>query len=70
MFPACIRRDLKMDNLMLASNTDDTNIIIIDFGCMVELEEGSGVYTSRGLEGTEGSSLLRRIQRQLTSPLY
>lgn len=43
-----------MDNLMLASNIEDTDIIIIDFGCMVKLDETCDVYTSGGLEGTEG----------------
>jgi calcium-dependent protein kinase len=48
-------RDLKLDNLLLVSQEENSNIKIIDFGLMVSLGNGgSSVYTDRGVVGTDG----------------
>jgi serine/threonine protein kinase len=48
-----IHRDLKLENLMYADETN-ADIKIIDFGMMVQLKEGQDVYMSDGLQGTPG----------------
>jgi serine/threonine protein kinase len=47
-----------MDNLMLVSDAEDSNITIIDFGHMVRLEDNETIYISDQLQGTEGTLFL------------
>jgi serine/threonine protein kinase len=52
-----IHRDLKLDNLLLTSDEDDSQAKIIDFGLMVRLEPGQTVF--RGpRSGTAGSDVV------------
>jgi calcium-dependent protein kinase len=59
-----IHRDLKLDNLLLVSDAEDSPVKIIDFGCMVQLPLGQHVsHRKNELAGTPGcyapESLLR-----------
>lgn len=49
-----IHRDLKLDNLLMMSNNENSDIKIIDFGLMVRLADGQSVYQDRDVVGTEG----------------
>jgi serine/threonine protein kinase/Ca2+-binding EF-hand superfamily protein len=43
-----IHRDIKLENLMLVNNSENSPIKIIDFGVAVQLPEGSEVYVENG----------------------
>mmetsp|Transcript_20394 Transcript_20394/g.29293 ORF Transcript_20394/g.29293 Transcript_20394/m.29293 type:complete len:606 (+) Transcript_20394:182-1999(+) len=49
-----LHRDLKLENIMLVNEAEDSPVKIIDFGMVVKLPEGSEYYHSKGVQGTRG----------------
>lgn len=49
-----IHNDLKLENIMLESQTDDSTVKIIDLAFMNYLPNGSTKKTGRGVKGTPG----------------
>lgn len=57
-----IHRDLKLDNLLMMSNEENSSIKIIDFGLMVRLADGQSIFQDRDVVGTEGFFAPESIQ--------
>ena len=49
-----IHRDIKLENIMLLNDDEDSPIKLIDFGLMVHIPEGSEAYANFTLKGTNG----------------
>ena len=47
-------RDLKLDNLLLVSQEENSSIKIIDFGLMVSFGSAAATFQDRDVVGTEG----------------
>eukprot|EP00602_Paraphysomonas_sp_CaronLab_P002997 CAMPEP_0185032234 /NCGR_PEP_ID=MMETSP1103-20130426/20169_1 /TAXON_ID=36769 /ORGANISM="Paraphysomonas bandaiensis, Strain Caron Lab Isolate" /LENGTH=586 /DNA_ID=CAMNT_0027568055 /DNA_START=54 /DNA_END=1814 /DNA_ORIENTATION=+ len=49
-----LHRDLKLENIMLVNDSEDSPVKIIDFGMVVKLPEGEKYFKSQGVQGTRG----------------
>jgi serine/threonine protein kinase len=49
-----IHRDLKLDNILLIDDSDNSLVKIIDFGFMCHVPDGDGAIRSQQLCGTQG----------------
>mmetsp|Transcript_3838 Transcript_3838/g.5968 ORF Transcript_3838/g.5968 Transcript_3838/m.5968 type:complete len:729 (+) Transcript_3838:136-2322(+) len=50
----CIHRDIKLENIMLVGDEEDSPVRLIDFGLMIHLPEGSDEHLCYTLKGTNG----------------
>eukprot|EP00602_Paraphysomonas_sp_CaronLab_P010587 CAMPEP_0185036004 /NCGR_PEP_ID=MMETSP1103-20130426/28324_1 /TAXON_ID=36769 /ORGANISM="Paraphysomonas bandaiensis, Strain Caron Lab Isolate" /LENGTH=542 /DNA_ID=CAMNT_0027573351 /DNA_START=166 /DNA_END=1792 /DNA_ORIENTATION=- len=63
-----VHRDIKLENIILVNNEDDSPVKVIDLGLMVQLPDGSDEYTDRGVLGTAGCYAPESIEAYTYSP--